>query len=69
MVMLVGMGSYFLGLVLDLWVPIVLRRIDLRLEGKCRDLSLILQFEMLPNVLLVLSVRASGFPPNKLDQR
>ena len=69
MVMQVGMVSYFLGLVLVLWEQVVWRRIDPRRLGGCRDLSLLLQFEMLPSVLLVLSFRASGFPPNKPVQR
>ena len=69
MVMRVGMELYFLGLVLALWERVVGPRIDLRPRGKCRDLDLLLQFEMLPSVLPVLNLRASGFPPNKLDWR
>ena len=68
MVMLVGTGWYFL-VVLGLWVLAVWRRIDLRRWGKCRDLSLLPRFEMLPSVLLVLDFRASGSLPSKLDQR
>ena len=69
MVMLVGTEWYFLGVGLVLWVLVVERRIDPHRRGKYRDLSLLLRFEMLPSVLLVLNFRASGFLPNKLDQR
>ena len=69
MVMRVGMVSYFLALVLVLWERVVWQRIDPRRWGKRRDLSLLLRFEMLPSVLLFLSFRASGFPPNTLGQR
>ena len=69
MVMRVGMVLYFLGRVLVLWEQVVWRRIDLRRRGRYRDLSLLLQFEMLPSVLLVPNFRASGFLPNRLDQR
>ena len=69
MVKLVGTEWCFLVVVLVLWEQVVWRRIDPRRRGRCRDLSLLLRFEMPPNVLLVLSFRASGFPPNKLDQR
>ena len=69
MVMRVGMVSYFLELVLVLGERVVWQRIDLRHQGKCRDLSLLLRFEMLPSVLLVLDFRASGFLPNRPGQR
>ena len=64
-----GMEWYFLGVVLVLWVLVVERRIGPRRWGRYRDLSLLLRFERLPNVLLVLDSRASGFLPNRLDQR
>ena len=69
MVMRVEMESYFLGLALVLWAQVVWRRINPRRWGRCRDLSLLPRFEMLPSVLLVLNFRANGFPPNKLDRR
>ena len=69
MVMRVGMVSYLLGLVPVLWERVVWQRIDPRRRGKCQDLSLLLRFRMLPSVLLFLDFRASGFPPNTLDQR
>ena len=65
----VGMVSYFLGLVLALWEQVVWQRTDLRRQGRYQDLSLLLRFEMLPNVLLFLDFRASGFLPNRLDRR
>ena len=67
MVMRVGMGSYFLELVLVLWERVAWQRIDPRRWGRYRDLSLLLRVKMLPSVLLLLSFRASGFPPNRLD--
>ena len=69
MVMLVGMEWCFQEVVQVLWVLAVSQRIGLRRWGRCRDLGLLLRFGRLPNVLLVLSFRASGFLPNKLDQR
>ena len=69
MVMRVGMVLYFLGLVLSLWERVAWRRNDLRRWGRCRDLGLLLRFERLPNVLLVLDFRASGFLPNRLDRK
>ena len=69
MVMPAGMASCFLELVLVPWERVVWRRIDPRLRGKCRDLGLLLRFEMLPSILLFLDFRASGFLPSKLDQR
>ena len=69
MVMQVGMGSYFLGLVLVLCVLVVCPRIGLRQLGKCQVLGLILRFGMLPSGLLFLNSRASGFLPNRLDWR
>ena len=69
MVMLVWMEWYFQGVVQVPGVPVAWLRINLRRRDKRRVLNLLLRFEMPPNVLLVLSFRASGFPPNKLDQR
>ena len=63
MAMRVGMVLCFLGLVLVLWELVVWRRIDLRRQGRYRDLGLLLQFGRLPSVLLVLNFRASGFLP------
>ena len=65
--LLVVKGWCFLALVLLLLGLAVLPRTGLRQQGKYRDLSLPLQFRMLPNVLLVLGFHASGFQPNKLD--
>ena len=67
MVMLVVRVWCFRELVLALLGLTVLLRTDLRQRGKCQDLSLLLQFEMLPSALLVLNFRASGFQPNRLD--
>ena len=69
MVKRVGMGLYFLGLVLALWERVVWQHIGLRRSGKCRDLNLLLRCETLPSVLLFLDFHASRFLPNKLDQR
>ena len=69
MVMLVGMEWCFQGVVRVPEVLVVWLRIGLRRRGKCRVLNLLLRFERLPNGLLVLNFRASGFLPNKLDQR
>ena len=69
MVMLVGMEWCFQGVVPVLEALVAWQRIGLRRLGRYRDLSLLLQCEMLPSVLLVLDFRASGFLPSKLDQR
>ena len=58
----------FLVLVLILWVPAVMRYIDLRRWGKYQASSLGLRFGMLPSDLPVLDFRASGFQPNRLKQ-
>ena len=67
MVMLVVRVWCFWELVLVLLGLAVLLHTDLRWQGRCRDLSLLLQLEMLPSALLVLNLRASGFGPNRLD--
>ena len=54
-------------LVLVLLELIVLLHTNLRRWEKCRDLSLLLRFKMLPSALLVLDFRASGFRPSTLD--
>ena len=67
MVMLVVRVWCFQELVLALLGLTVLLCTDLCRQGKCRDLSLLLQFDMLPSALLVLNFRASGFQPNRLN--
>ena len=69
MVMLVGMEWCFQGVVRIPEALVVLLRIGLRRWGRCRDLGLLLRFEMLPSVLLVLDFRTSGSLPSKLDRR
>ena len=61
MVMLVMRVWCFRELVLALLELAVLLRTDLHWQGKCRDLSLLLQSGMLPSALLVLNFRASRF--------
>ena len=67
MVRQVVMGLCFL--VLGLGERVVWRRIDLRQRDRCRVLGRLLRFGKLPNVLRVLGSRASGFLPNRLNQR
>ena len=67
MVMLVVRVWCFQELVLVLLGLAVLLHTDLCRQGRCRDLSLLLQLKMLPSALLVLNLCASGFGPNRLD--
>ena len=67
MVMLVVRVWCFRELVLVLLGLAVLLHTDLHRRGRCRDLSLLLQLEMLPSALLVLNLCASGFQPNRLN--
>ena len=61
MVSLVVRGWCFLVLGLALLGLAALLRTDLHRQDKYRDLSLFLQFEMLPSALLVLNFHASRF--------
>ena len=63
MVMLVMRVWCFQGLVLALLGLPVLPCTNLRRRGKCQDLSLLLQFEMLPSALLVLNFMPADFDP------
>ena len=69
MVTWAGRVSYFLEPDSALLAQVALQYIDLRRQGRCRDLSLILRFGMLPSVLPVRDFRASEFLPSKLDWR